>query len=89
MGFGRRRDWERNKGREGKSRPKLVLVGGIVLTIGILILFYGNIRDLYIALGGVIAVIIGTLILLFSLSKRNKIRFERVIDLAVEFEIKY
>ena len=78
-----------NKGREGKSRPKLVLVGGIVLTIGILILFYGNIRDLYIALGGVIAVIIGTLILLFSLSKRNKIRFERVIDLAVEFEIKY
>ena len=89
MGFGRRRDWERNKGREGKSRPKLVLVGGIVLAIGILILFYGNIRDLYISLEGVIAVIIGTLILLSSLSKRNKIRFERVIDIAVEFEVKY
>ena len=89
MGFGRRRDWERNKRREGKSSPKLVLVGGIVLAIGILILFYGNIRDLYIALGGVIAVIIGTLILLSSLSKRNKIRFERVIDIAVEFEVKY
>ena len=88
MRFGRRRNWERNNRREGKSSPKLV-GEGIVLAIGILILFYGNVGDLYIAWVGVIAVIIGTLMLLSSLSKRNKIRFERVIDLAVEFGIKY
>ena len=87
MGFGRRsrrRNWKkerRDDGREGRSRPKLALVGGIILTIGIFVVMYGtNIRNLDIGVGGGFAVMAGTLMLLFSLSKRNQIRFAKGIE---------
>ncbi len=84
MGFGRsrRHDWGRNDEREGKSRPKLALVGSIVLAIGILLIVYvADIRNLDIFTTiGFVAVLAGTLMLLLSLSKKNQIRLAKGID---------
>jgi UDP-N-acetylmuramyl pentapeptide phosphotransferase/UDP-N-acetylglucosamine-1-phosphate transferase len=87
MGFGRsrRRNLGRDDERKGKARPKLALAGGIVLAIGILLSMYGvNTRNLYIVVGCGLTVTAGILMLLFSLSKRNQIRFVRGIDRTAE-----
>jgi len=85
MRFGRRRNERRNdgnNGRKGKARPKLALAGGIVFAIGALSVMYGvNIRNLDIGLGSAFVVSIGTLMMLFSLSKRNQSRFRKGVKI--------
>lgn len=81
MRFGRKRNnrrYEEKSRRTGQSRPKLALVGAIVLTIGILLVMYGtNIRNLDIMMGGGFVVMVSVILLLLSLSKRNQIRFAK------------
>lgn len=83
MGFGRsrRHEWRRNDGRGGQSRPKLALVGAIVLAVGILVIMYGtNVRNLDTSVTGAFIVMVGTMMLLFSLSKRNQFRLAKGIE---------
>lgn len=93
MRFGRRspRNWGRerrddeNDKRKGKARPKLALVGGIVFAVGVSLVMYGvNIRNLNIMIGGGFVVGIGTLMMLFSLSKRNQIRVAKGMERTAE-----
>ena len=85
MGYGRRfrsRNNHRDNTRKGKARPKLALAGAIILAVGILFIVYGeNIVDFDTRmLVGVVAVPAGTIMLLFSISKRNQIRFAKGIE---------
>ena len=69
------RDKNRDVGyakRNEKTRPKLALLGGIILVIGILVINYGtNLGNLEIGFGGVFIFVIGGLVLLFSLGEKN------------------
>lgn len=84
MGFRRYKNHNRgpNDNKRGRARPKLALAGAIVLAIGILIIFYvADVRNFDTAsMIGAIFVPAGVLMLLLSMSKRNQIRFVRVID---------
>jgi hypothetical protein len=79
MGFNQKH--LRNKNRDvgydnikGKNRPKLALVGGIILAIGILVINHGtHIMNLDIGFEGLIIFMAGFLTMLFSL--RKEIRF--------------
>jgi hypothetical protein len=98
MRFGKRRNWKRHDNRDnnyktkGGARPKLAIVGAITLVIGALLVhYYGvplaysnrNLDNPYL-IGGFICVIAGTLMLLFSLSKRNQKRVSRGMDGVVD-----
>ena len=62
----------------GGARPKLALVGAIVLASGILLIMYGaNIRNWDVGGWGFPIVMAGTMMLLFSLSRRNQIRLSK------------
>lgn len=85
MGFGRKRSWKgerRDDNRKGKSRPKLVLIGVIILAIGILLILYvADVRNFdYVTMIGGISILVGTMLSLFSMGRRNQIRLVKIID---------
>jgi uncharacterized membrane protein HdeD (DUF308 family) len=86
MGYGRRRSWKRHDGRKGRARPKLAIIGAISLATGILLInFVADVRSSDPASWiGVITLIAGVFMLLFSMSKRNQLRFARGIDTVKE-----
>lgn len=88
VGFGKRRNRGRRDDGTGRSRPKLAIIGAISLAIGILLIHYYGIplfisnrsADNPFLMGGVIGILGGVLMLLFSLSKRNQIRLAKGIE---------
>ncbi|GEM_PF-3109915 len=87
MGFGRRsrkHNWERERRdnrRKGKSPPKLILVGAIVLLITSLLALYGmKTGNSDIGITGIAGTIVGLVILFFSLSKRKRKFIANVLD---------
>lgn len=90
MGF-KRRNWknrdirDNNYKQKGRARPKLTLIGVISLVAGILLVhYYGaplaysskNLDNPYLAIG-MVGIIAGVLMILFSLSKRNQTRVSK------------
>lgn len=76
----------RNKRREvyrtkGKARPKLALIGALLLAGSFLVMMFGNKPiNWNVTIGALLVCITGTLMLLFSMSKRDQIRFVRTLD---------
>jgi hypothetical protein len=73
----------------GGARPKLAIIGGPLVVIGVLIIFNTDIPSLHnasdstgaiILLAGFIGLVAGLLLLAFSLSKRNQIRLSKGIN---------
>lgn len=86
MDYKRRRHWQGKNNRKGRARPKLALAGAILLAVGILLIFYvADVRnfDSITGIGG-ICILAGTLMLIFSMSRRNQKRFVKGIDTARE-----
>lgn len=83
-----RRNRYRDDRRKGKARPKLAIAGAISLAIGALLIHYIGVPTLRSEddmnnlglIGELIGVMAGTGMLLFSLSKRNQIRFAKGMD---------
>lgn len=88
MGFGKRRNWKNRDGnykQKGRARPKLTLIGIILLVIGSLLVYYvgiplaqssRNMDNPYLA-AGMAGMVAGMLMILFSLSKRNQNRVSK------------
>lgn len=82
MGYDRRR-WKdrRNNDGRGRARPKLAIVGAILLAIGILfILYFGNLRNYDLMVFGGLGIVPGMVLLFLSLSKRNQVRVGKGMD---------
>jgi len=74
----KRQEVYRNK---GKARPKLALVGALLLVGSISVMMFANKPiNWNVTIGALLVVIAGTLMLLFSMSKRDQIRFVRGLD---------
>ena len=72
----RRKEMMSKNERKGKARPKITLVGAIILAIGILVVMSGgNVMNFNIMMGGMFTVTVGTVMLLLSLSRRNQVKF--------------
>lgn len=91
MGFGKRRNWKNrvnNYKQKGRARPKLTLIGIISLVVGSLLVYYvgiplaqssKNMDNPYLA-AGIVGMVAGMLMILFSLSKRNQSRVSKGIN---------
>lgn len=86
MGYGRRRNWkgDRRDDRHGRARPKLAITGAIVLVIGILLIFYvADVKQFdYATMIGGLFLVVGTMMLLLSMSKRKQGQFVKGMDVA-------
>ena len=90
MGFKRRRNNQYKK--KGGARPKLTLIGIICLVVGALLIHYVGVPELRAdvnsdnpaLLAGILGLMGGTIMILFSLSKRNQGRVVKGMDAARE-----
>ena len=81
MVFGRRNKRREDYGTKGKARPKLALVGAIFITPAILFfIFVNGPVDWEILIPVIISGMIGTVMLLSSMSRRNQSRFSKGLD---------
>ncbi len=91
MGYKRKYNHSHNNKRR-KSNPKLAIAGAIILVIGILVTIYIGIPASYdqgkllnpILITGFLCGTAGTVMLLFSLNKRNQRRLVGIIDYTKE-----
>ncbi|RDJ31124.1 MAG: hypothetical protein DWQ18_03940 [Crenarchaeota archaeon] len=85
MGYGRKPRRHSNRDyRKGRAKPKLAVIGAIVLGIGILVMLYGSsfVDFEKRMLIGVATIPTGVIMLLLSMRKKDQIRFAKGMERA-------